>query len=570
MAILTVLSGGDELQAALSAGQTPTPEAVANAAAPGALRPAAAWACFAATVISFAAMIVLGRRVSVVERSALELPPDVLVARARDMFRQLGYDQWGDVARWGFEYDQSALRLLTRRDAPQSQIMPILFWYRQGIPVRGRLRWNRITGEEPPIAPGELAAIFDPRGRLLSFAARPETVESAGSPSQEDSWAMLFRFAGLEPSAFERLKSAILPPVYADSVQTWQGVDRGEASGYTVKAAALNHRPVYFEVWDRADSQKRGASIGSARSSGASSVFIMCMLGAAAFLARHNLRSGRGDRRGAARTAAFVFTTELMAWIAGANHTAALGLEMSLLTQALAWALFSGSWVWLFYVALEPHVRRLWPESLVAWSRLLMGRVTDAMVARDILFGLLATCVTGLLVTILVAGFVSGGVLPLQRELEPLLGARFVLPGFLESLVDAVTLGQMMLLLLLLSRVVARRRRLGSWVFLAVALGLLSLSTSALAGTSFLAGVAPLLLAAVLWLLLLTRLGLLGMVTCTLVFMLGMYLPDALSLSAWYSSIPWSIIAFLMALAVFGLYFSVGKRRLIPVPALDT
>jgi len=30
--------------------------------------------------------------------------------------------------------------------------------------------------------------------------------------------------------------------------------------------------------------------------------------------------------------------------------------------------------MWLFYIALEPYVRRLWPKTLVSWHRLLAGR----------------------------------------------------------------------------------------------------------------------------------------------------------------------------------------------------
>ena len=29
--------------------------------------------------------------------------------------------------------------------------------------------------------------------------------------------------------------------------------------------------------------------------------------------------------------------------------------------------------VWLFYVALEPYVRRFWPQLLIGWTRALSG-----------------------------------------------------------------------------------------------------------------------------------------------------------------------------------------------------
>ena len=45
--------------------------------------------------------------------------------------------------------------------------------------------------------------------------------------------------------------------------------------------------------------------------------------------------------------------------------------------------------LWLLYLALEPIVRRRWPDSLVSWTRLLRGRVLDPLVGRDVLLGVL-------------------------------------------------------------------------------------------------------------------------------------------------------------------------------------
>src|SRR5262249_50848087 len=39
--------------------------------------------------------------------------------------------------------------------------------------------------------------------------------------------------------------------------------------------------------------------------------------------------------------------------------------------------------------ALEPYLRRLWPEMIVSWVRFLDGRFRDPLVGRDILVGLL-------------------------------------------------------------------------------------------------------------------------------------------------------------------------------------
>ena len=44
----------------------------------------------------------------------------------------------------------------------------------------------------------------------------------------------------------------------------------------------------------------------------------------------------------------------------------------------------------MLYVALEPHVRRRWPSSLISWGRLLAGQMRDPVVGRDLVVGILA------------------------------------------------------------------------------------------------------------------------------------------------------------------------------------
>src|SRR5262249_51644519 len=59
--------------------------------------------------------------------------------------------------------------------------------------------------------------------------------------------------------------------------------------------------------------------------------------------------------------------------------------ELRLLVMGLACALYWGGLCWLAYLALEPFARRLWPETLISWSRLLAGRFRDPPVGPDLL-----------------------------------------------------------------------------------------------------------------------------------------------------------------------------------------
>ena len=68
-------------------------------------------------------------------------------------------------------------------------------------------------------------------------------------------------------------------------------------------------------------------------------------------------------------------------------------------TNNLAVQVYFAAMIWIFYLAIEPYVRRFWPETLVAWGRVLDGRFRDPMVGRHILIGALA----GMGVTLLIS-----------------------------------------------------------------------------------------------------------------------------------------------------------------------
>lgn len=59
----------------------------------------------------------------------------------------------------------------------------------------------------------------------------------------------------------------------------------------------------------------------------------------------------------------------------------------------IGWSLFLGIITAADYIALEPHVRRRWPQSMVTWSRLLSGQIRDPLVGSHMLIGI--TLLTG-------------------------------------------------------------------------------------------------------------------------------------------------------------------------------
>ena len=75
-------------------------------------------------------------------------------------------------------------------------------------------------------------------------------------------------------------------------------------------------------------------------------------------------------------------------WVLYAHHVGT-DAEQGLISNApRAIRLFFVEY-WLIYLALEPWVRRYWPQALITWSRVLAGKWRDPMVGRDLLFGAL-------------------------------------------------------------------------------------------------------------------------------------------------------------------------------------
>src|SRR5262249_17400391 len=56
---------------------------------------------------------------------------------------------------------------------------------------------------------------------------------------------------------------------------------------------------------------------------------------------------------------------------------------------AIGTALLYAGAMWVLYIALEPYVRRNWPQTIISWTRLVSGKVRDPIVRRDIVSGVL-------------------------------------------------------------------------------------------------------------------------------------------------------------------------------------
>jgi hypothetical protein len=106
-------------------------------------------------------------------------------------------------------------------------------------------------------------------------------------------------------------------------------------------------------------------------------------------LAARNVRAVRADWHGASCLFLYMLGTAVLAWAIGGHHTPAVLGESEQAAAVLAQYGFRAAHLGLFYLALEPFVRRRWPWGQTAWNRLLAGRFRSPLVGRDVLAGLI-------------------------------------------------------------------------------------------------------------------------------------------------------------------------------------
>ena len=576
--VAAALPGGDPLAAALAAGETPSPEMVAAAPKEGTLRPAVAAALFAATLAGFVFAAVLAGRATLHRYVPLEKTPEGLRERAVEIVRRLGYTEAPRDSAHGFVKNDEYLRHIAEHDQTPTrwerlragQPSGILFWYRQSprylVPLQ--LEVQMVTPEDPPpLVSGMTSALLDPQGRLVRFdAVPPQLEEQNGQPRQAPDWAALFAEAGLDVRNFTPAGPRWVPPVNSDARAAWEGtLSDGARAPVRVEAASYAGRPVYFHLIGPWTTPARMREAEPRAAQRLVQIFfasvILTAIGASAWLARRNLRTGRGDRRGGFRLSLVVFFSSMLGWVLLASHVPTYA-EFNLLTTTLALATFYAGLCWLMYVALEPYVRRKWPHRLVSWTRVLGGNWRDPLVGRDVLIGGACGMAQGLVLYSVphaarLLGLPSGP--PIGVPLGTLTGARSLLGEFFTMHLGqaVISFGLLYLFILLLLYFVLRRgwlAALAAWLLFAV--------PGALANQNVLLG-------AVLWgtifgvsFLVLTRFGLLATVASGFFFFAFMLYPLTTDLNAWYASGTIFAGALTLAVASYAFRTSLGGQRL--------
>ncbi|RMF83566.1 MAG: hypothetical protein D6744_04445 [Planctomycetota bacterium] len=416
---------------------------------------------------------------------------------------------------------------------------------------------------------------LSPSGELLGLRVTPPEMRSA-EPDAPADFAPLLRVAGLSHLRYRPTTPVTNPPVYSNRQAAWLGFVPGlPETRLRVEAAALAGAPVYFEksygFGPTATDLTINKSFLRAGQVLQVLVFIAAMIGAS-FMARHNLRLGRSDRRGAMRLAGGVAVLSFAAWLLRADHVAVFRAEVDMLLVAAGRTLSWAALCWLFYVALEPYARRRWPDMLISWNRLLAGRLRDPLVGRDIIIGALFG-IFGIVVTAArhyaPAWF---GVAPPRPDAPPpmtLLGLRYEVAQLLANTTDALVLPMALFVLLVVLIVALRKRWLGMFAFHATVTCAATLLTMK-AGTSGQVNAIyfGVLVAALLFLLM--RFGLLAVIIALFYMMLLENYPITADVHAWYAGASFFALGLASLLALYGYLISVRGRPLGLAPAFKS
>lgn len=574
LVVAAALPGGDLLAAALAAGEVPSREMVASAAAQVGISAAFLQRYALAFAVLLALSILLGRRAQPIARDAAAIDPEALISRSREINRMAGVH--GGVIDSDRRYtlldaaQRAQLESTEEAGGRQFGLAPdigLVFCYREsrGPPLlSARLDLPFITDVEPRLPLYETPerttkTILRPDGRLLEFEWRPSEGAST-SPAAPADWRGLVRMAGFLPASFRSMDGqsadsialadgeVCLESVPASPNETATRIYILSDQGRIQRFAVLSLLPseAVPNPWSATPRRALLATLHNA--------FFLLLLAAAVPAALRNGRA-RGDITGAVRLGAFILLLRLAVNLLQARHVQSFPVGVENLARAAVGALCDGMIAAIFYLALELHVRRLWPRTLGGWSRILAGRFRDPVVGRDVLVG----TVVGLLWANLVfldriipdvLGWPMSENFRAEDRWAMLLGSRDAVAGLLLFLRLGIYAGLTVLFLLVVSTWLSgARRSLGiAAAWLVVSALYATGSAHMMTGWTLIAfgcvGVA---------ILVLIRYGLVAIAVALLAGNLLGSFPITLDLSRWYAGYGFFAVLTLLGFAAWGL-----------------
>jgi serine/threonine-protein kinase len=581
LAIAAALPGGDPLAAALAAGETPSPDVLAAAGETESLPVSRGLTMLAAIVFAMIAIVALASRTSVAGRVPMDKPPAVLTYRAQEILRSLGYtDPIADSAssfsmtfdymRWIVEHDQTPYRW----NALASGVPPtLLFWYRTSprLMMPGRVQLRVSQADPPSTVSGMTTVVVDTEGRLQEFHAVPPQFDSSDGAAPPPRWDALFEAAGLPFADFTPVAAQWSPRDFADARAAWEGPLPGRSEfKVRVEAAAYRGLPVSFMVvgpWTRPTRmQPLTQSTVQAVFVAVGELILVALVVGALLLARVNFRLKRADVRGASRIAIFVLTGYVLTWVLGAHHVPDTGQEIDSFSKAIGASLLNAGLLWIVYVALEPYVRRFWPDGLLGWTRLTSGFVVDARVGRNILIG----CLFAVGLTLVELAFdivppwlgVPTPMPRIQSNMQTFSGLAALLASVFDYVVRDLFVAMFAVLGFVLLRLLFRRTSLAI-AAAGVVLALLQLNDVVSSGTISWLAVSFQAFIVLVVILLVVRYGLLATAVGLFIGNLLDGVPLTIHFASWAGTNSIVVLFVVLGLAAFGFYASRAGQPLL-------
>ena len=572
LAVAAALPGGDPLAAALAAGETPSPELVAASGKTEGMDPR-----YSIPLLVFVLAVVIGFPFWIATNSVLELTPvayspAVAGHEARKIAESFGYrtpprDSYleamdSDVASYWMDHDRKGK---SWKDLIAAE--PFFgYSYRESPALLAARPWAIVTFNNPaPTIASMVKMDITANGMLREFEAIPPEKPEPGTPGAPFDEAALFKAIGFKQENFAEVTPQRVPLVMADLRKAWKGPAPGlpdiEAR---VEAGSLAGKITSVKVvfpWTGARREPPKAPIPLAMAGRLVRVglSVLATLVAMIFAVR-NLRLNRGDREGALRLAAGMSFLVFLAWIGTAHHVAG-AIEWDFIVNAFGDAVFSGMFMWIVYIALEPAVRARWPHALVTWNRVLAGRLGDAQVGAHILIGAsvgLFFMFGFLLITWLDKRW--GSAPSSSARLSDSFGTLMWLGGRAETLHSALEFGFILFFGIFLLRVIFKNDYLAALgvalVFAAIDNPSIWYESNPWMRFSLLTAIFA-ILATVL-----TRMGVVASIA-SIFFLNTMYRINVdLRLSSWYTPYGLATIVLLVSIATYGFWRSIGSRTL--------
>ncbi len=583
LSVAAALPGGDPLAAALAAGETPSPQMVAAAGAHEGMNPKLAFLCLAACVLALATCVYLITRTDGLSRLPLDQSPDVLTYDAREIVAKLGYDAKPVDLAIDFDYDFDFVRWAEANDksANWNRILgeqpPVLrFTYRQSPRYLFPDEFQRsmtpgiVTFTDPPTTQaGMINLMLDPAGRLLYFQALPPELDEDSSAAKPVDWTPLMAAAGIDLAKFQPATPQWTSLANSDTRAAWTGSWPGSERPLRIEAATWRGKPVFFQLvgpWTRPTRQRPDAPTRARKISQIveAILFLVVVMGAAA-LARRHIKQNRADKQGAFRLAIFVFVVQLAIWICYGHFVPDLDNMLGMLGICVSTALFMSGLSWGLYMALEPFVRKLWPQTIISWTRLIGGRFRDPLVGRDILFGIILGLTWVVIYGIRLSyGVARLGISPQLLSTDSLLGLRSTLGAWIVQMPGGIQGTLFFFFILVALRYLLRNPWAAAVGFVAIFTVLKTLPSEHPAleatGALLIYGIAAVAL---------VRFGLITLGVAVFIANTMLNVPVTFDFSRWYAPFAMSIPIVILALAIWSFSTALAGQKLIKAEILE-